>query len=153
MVFTLNSTPTINICQQLPFKEIHMTYSVDKDPHRSLTFILYVFYIIAIFSAGILAVVALVINYYKRSDVQGSIFQSHFTWQIRSFWWYLIWNVIAFVPFLFLFYTGDNVSMFAGVALAASIFCIVVVAVSWIWIVYRAVLGLIKLNDNEPMYR
>ncbi len=47
--------------------------------------ILYVLYIVAIFSAGILAVIALIINYLKRSDVQGSIFASHFTWQIRSF--------------------------------------------------------------------
>ena len=65
------------------------SYSVDQDPHRLLTMILYVLYIVAIFSAGILAVIALIINYLKRSDVQGSIFASHFTWQIRSFWWYL----------------------------------------------------------------
>ena len=36
-------------------------------------------------------------GYIKRDDVRGSIFESHFTWQIRSFWWYLFWNIIAFV--------------------------------------------------------
>ena len=89
-----------------------MNYSVDQDPNRSLTFILYILYIVAIFSAGILAIIALVINYVKRGSVRGSIFESHFTWQIRTFWWYLIWNVIAFVPFIFLFFTGENVMWF-----------------------------------------
>ena len=130
-----------------------MNYSVDQDSNRTLTLVLYVLYIIAIFSAGLLAVIALVINYIKRDDVRGSIFESHFTWQIRSFWWYLFWNIIAFVPFIFLFFTGENVNAFAGVAIGATTFCLVVVGVSWIWIVYRAIDGIIRLNDNQPMYR
>ena len=130
-----------------------MNYSVDQDSNRTLTLVLYVLYIIAIFSAGMLAVIALVINYIKRDDVRGSIFESHFTWQIRSFWWYLFWNIIAFVPFIFLFFTGENVNAFAGVAIGATTFCLVVVGVSWIWIVYRAIAGIIRLNDNQPMYR
>ena len=56
-----------------------MNYSVDQDPNRTLTLVLYVLYIIAIFSGGLLAIIALIINYVKRSDVQGSIFESHFT--------------------------------------------------------------------------
>jgi uncharacterized membrane protein len=130
-----------------------MNYSIDKDPNRSLTIALYVLYIVAIFSAGLLAVIALIINYVKRSDVQGSIFESHFTWQIRTFWWYLFWNIIAFVPFFFLFFTGENPDAFAGVALGASAFCVAVIGLSWIWIVYRAIKGLIRVNDNQPMYQ
>ncbi|MFW1754171.1 DUF4870 family protein [Acinetobacter wanghuae] len=129
-----------------------MNYSIDKDPNRTLTLILYVLYIIAIFTGGLLAIIALIINYVKRSDVHGSIFESHFTWQIRTFWWYLIWNIIAFVPFLFLFFTGQNPDLFAGVALGASVFCIAVIFVAWVWIVYRAIKGIMRLNDNLPMY-
>lgn len=125
-----------------------MTYSADKDPNRTLTFILYVLYIVAIFSAGILAIVALVINYIKLDAVKGSIFESHFRFQIRTFWWYLIWNVIAFIPFFFLFFTQQNADLFAGVALGATIFCLAVIALSWVWIVYRAIKGIIRLNDN-----
>lgn len=130
-----------------------MSNSIDQDPNRGLTFILYILYIVAIFSAGILAIIALVINYMKRKAVKGSIFESHFTWQIRTFWWYLIWNLIAVMPFIFLFFTGDNVTAFAGVAFGASIFCVAVVGLSWVWIVYRALKGIIRLNDNEPMYQ
>lgn len=130
--------------------DAEQSYSVDQDPHRLLTMILYVLYIVAIFSAGILAVIALIINYLKRSDVQGSIFASHFTWQIRSFWWYLFWNIVAFVPFFLLFFIADAQS-FASMTLAATLFCIAVVAISWLWMVYRAIRGLIRVNDNLPM--
>ena len=130
-----------------------MNYSVDQDPNRTLTIALYVLYIAAIFSGGLLAVIALIINYVKRSAVQGSIFESHFTWQIRTFWWYLFWNILAFVPFIFLFFTGENPEAFAGVAFGASAFCLAAVGLSWIWIVYRAIRGIITVNDNRPMYR
>ena len=130
-----------------------MNYSVDQDPNRTLTIALYVLYIAAIFSGGLLALIALIINYVKRSAVQGSIFDSHFTWQIRTFWWYLFWNILAFVPFTFLFFTGENPDAFAGVAFGASAFCLAAVGLSWIWIVYRAIRGIITVNDNQPMYR
>ena len=130
-----------------------MNYSIDKDPNRTLTLILYILYIVAIFTGGLLAVIALVINYVKRSSVRGTIFESHFTWQIRTFWWYLFWNILAFVPFIFLFFTGENPEAFAGVAFGASAFCLAAVGLSWIWIVYRAIRGIITVNDNQPMYR
>jgi uncharacterized membrane protein len=128
-----------------------MNNPIDQDPNRSLTLILYVLYIIAIFTGGVLALIALIINYIKLNDVRGSIFESHFLWQIRSFWWYLFWNVMAFVPFFFLFFTGDNPDLFAGVALGSTIFCVSVIAIAWIWIVYRAIRGIITLNDNQPI--
>ncbi|MBB4834271.1 DUF4870 family protein [Acinetobacter schindleri] len=130
-----------------------MNYSIDKDPNRTLTLILYILYIVAIFTGGLLAVIALVINYVKRSSVRGTIFESHFTWQIRTFWWYLIWNIVAFIPFLFLFFTDEDPDLFASVAFGATTFCLIVIGLAWIWIVYRAIRGIMRLNDNLPMYR
>lgn len=130
-----------------------MNYPTDQGSNRTLTIALYLLYIAAIFSGGLLALIALIINYVKRSAVQGTIFESHFTWQIRTFWWYLFWNILAFVPFTFLFFTGENPDAFAGVAFGASAFCLAAVGLSWIWIVYRAIRGIITVNDNQPMYR
>lgn len=118
---------------------------------KTLTFVLYLLYIAAIFSAGILAVIALVINYLKKDSVQGTIFESHFNWQISSVWWYILWNIIGVLPFGFLFFTGDNANLFAGVALLAFVFWMVVLFVSWVWIIYRAIKGLLALNDNRPV--
>ena len=125
---------------------------MDTNNSKSLTFILYILYMLAIFSAGILAVIALIINYVKLDSVRGTIYESHFKWQIRTFWWYLIWNILAFVPFFFLFMTLNNPDAFTGVALAATTFCVAVIFISWIWIVYRMIKGLIRLNDNASMY-
>ena len=47
--------------------------------------------------------------------------------------------------------TLDNPDAFAGVALAATTFCVAVIFISWIWIVYRAVRGLIVLNEDKPV--
>lgn len=118
---------------------------------KTLTLILYILYICAIFTAGILAVVALIINYVKLYNVRGTIFESHFRWQIRTFWWYLIWNILAFVPFGLLFFVNHADNLFVGTALFASVFCVAVIGLSWLWTVYRAVKGLIELNQNEPM--
>lgn len=128
-----------------------MNNYVDPNNSKSLTLILYILYIVAIFSGGIFALVALVINYVKLDSVRGTIFESHFRWQIRTFWWYLIWTILAFVPYFFLFFTMDNANAFAGVAVSATIFCVAVLFISWVWIVYRAIRGIIALNDNQPV--
>ena len=98
-----------------------------------------------------LAIVALLINYLKLDSVKGSIFDSHFRFQIRTFWWYLAWTVIAFVPFVFVLFTGQDAALFATVTLAATIFCVSVLVLSWLWIVYRAIKGIIRLNDNRAI--
>lgn len=59
-------------------KGLAMSNYVDSNNSKSLTLILYILYIIAIFSAGILAIVALIINYVKLDSVRGTIFESHF---------------------------------------------------------------------------
>ena len=128
-----------------------MNNYVDPNNSKSLTLILYILYIVAIFSGGIFALVALVINYVKLNSVRGTIFESHFRWQIRTFWWYLIWTILAFVPYFFLFFTMNNANAFAGVAVSATIFCVAVLFISWVWIVYRAIRGIIALNDNQPV--
>lgn len=129
-----------------------MNNPVNNNPYKTLTLILYILYILAIFSAGILAIVALVINYVKQDQVKGSIYASHFTWQIRSFWWYIIWNIIAFIPFIFIFFTTENPEMFYGVVFGAGSFCIAVMCLAWVWIVYRAIRGILALNDDQAMY-
>ncbi|WP_374251950.1 DUF4870 family protein [Acinetobacter brisouii] len=129
-----------------------MYVEAELQSKRNLTLLLYVLYGFAIFSAGILAVVALIVNYVKRDAMQGTIYASHFTWQIRTVWWYLFWNVIGVLPFGYLFFSFDQPNVFIGTLLTAFIFWGLVATVSWIWIVYRVIRGVIVLNDEQPMY-
>ncbi|PVZ89380.1 hypothetical protein C9426_03665 [Serratia sp. S1B] len=129
-----------------------MYVEAELQPKRNLTLLLYVLYGFAMFSAGVLVVVALIVNYVKRDAMQGTIYASHFTWQIRAVWWYLFWNVVGVLPFGYLFFSFDQPNVFIGTLLTAFIFWGLVATVSWIWIVYRVIRGVIALNDEQPMY-
>jgi uncharacterized membrane protein len=86
----------------------------------------------ASFFVGITAVIGVVINYVKREEVAGTWLESHFRWQIRTFWWGLLWVVI-------------------GTVLLLVLVGYVVLVVAAIWIVYRIVKGWLNLSDSKPM--
>ena len=98
---------------------------------KSLTQIVYILYALSYF-AGITAIVGIIINYVKQEDVAGTWLESHFRWQIRTFWFSLLWAVIG-VATLFIM---------IGMAILFANFC---------WIIYRIVKGWLNLNDNKPM--
>ena len=103
----------------------------ELDGLRQLTLVVYILYALSCL-IGITAIVAIVINYVKREDVQGTIYQSHFAWQIRTFWWSLGWFVLG--------------------ALTAMLFVgFLIMAVAAIWTIYRLVKGWLYWNDRKPM--
>jgi uncharacterized membrane protein len=89
-------------------------------------------------SMGLLSVIALVVNYIKRDDARGSIYESHMNWMIRTFWWTLFWVVVSFLPALLL-----TVITFG---LLSFLFLVPVV-----WYLYRMIKGVLWLNDGRPM--
>ncbi len=89
-------------------------------------------------SMGLLSVIALVVNYIKRDDARGSIYESHMNWMIRTFWWTLFWVVVSFLPALML-----TVITFG---LLSFLFLVPVV-----WYLYRMIKGVLWLNDGRPM--
>lgn len=98
---------------------------------KQLTMIIYVLYAASLF-VGITGIVAIVMNYVKRDDAAGTIYESHFTWQIRTFWWGLLWAVIGFVT---MFILVGFVILFANA----------------VWCIYRLVKGFLSWNDGKPM--
>jgi uncharacterized membrane protein len=62
---------------------------------RLLTHVMYALHLASWFSAGLFSVVAIVVNYAKRSELPDRFFRSHFRWQSRSFWWTLLWLVLT----------------------------------------------------------
>lgn len=99
---------------------------------KTLTTAIYALYA-ASFLVGLSAIVAIVINYVKRDDVAGTFMESHFRWQIRTFWFGLLWGFIGVVTMLVL--VGW-----------------VILAANAVWIIYRIVKGWLNLNDDKPMY-
>jgi len=91
-----------------------------------------------VFSLGLLSIVPLIINYVRRPAARGTIYESHFTWQIRSCWWTLFWMVVLAIPFALL--------TALSLGLLSFLFALPI-----IWFVYRMIKGLLWLNDGKPM--
>ena len=77
-------------------------------------------------------IVAVIINYVKKEEVAGTWLESHFRWQIRTFWFGLLWAVLGVILFLLV------VGWFILIADA-------------IWVIYRIVKGWLNLSEEKPM--
>jgi len=115
--------------------ETPMKNVVSREAEQSaitLTTVIYALYAASYF-VGITAIVAIVMNYVKRDDVVGTFLESHFRWQIRTFWFGVFWGVLGAITFVFI------IGWFVLIA-------------DGIWIIYRIVKGWLRLNDGKPMY-
>ena len=84
------------------------------------------------FCSGITWIVGVIIDYVKKDEAVGTWLESHYRWQIRTFWWGLLWGVIGSILLLIL------VGWFVLVA-------------TGIWIIYRVVKGAIYLSEGKPL--
>ena len=94
--------------------------------------------IIGAFVFGVPSIIAVVINYVKRSEARGTFLESHFRWQIRTFWFAFLWCVIGGM----LFVTLVGIPLAIGVFFAAGV-----------WAIYRITRGWLALRDRKPMYQ
>ena len=98
---------------------------------KTLTTVTYALYALSLFS-GVTAIVAIVLDYIKLDDAKGTWLESHFRWQIRTFWWSVVWFVLGALTWIIL--VGW-----------------VVLGVACIWFIYRIAKGWLNLNDGKPM--
>ncbi len=128
--------------------------TVAVDPRQvSYTHIMYALHALAV-AVGILtaasivgyflfsapSIVAVIMNYVRRDAVRGTWLASHFSWQLRTFWWTLAWTLGASLLF------GPFALILIGIPpLLASYFAI------GIWTAYRVARGWIALKDNRLM--
>jgi uncharacterized membrane protein len=96
--------------------------------------------LIGAFLFGWPSIIAVIINYVKRSEVRGTWLESHFSWQIRTFWWALLWSVIV----------GVVGTVFLVVLVGIAIWAIGLFLLG-IWAVYRIARGWLRLKDRQPM--
>ncbi len=97
--------------------------------------------VIGAFLFGWPSIIAVIINYVKRSEVRGTYLDSHFSWQIRTFWWALaIAVVVGFVGLVLLPLLGLGLFVW-GIGFF----------VLGIWAIYRIARGWLRLKDRQPM--
>lgn len=95
--------------------------------------------VVGAFLTGWPSLIAVILNYLKRSDVRGTWLESHFRWQIRTFWYGLLWVGLCI---LFIVLT-------LGLGIVIAWVPLVVVS---LWFVYRVARGWLRLRDGRPMY-
>jgi len=93
-------------------------------------------FVVTAFLSGWPSIIAVILNYAKRSDVVDTYLESHFRWQIRTFWFTLLWLVVAGILFL------------TVIAIPVSLTMLVVTG---IWVLYRIIRGLLRLLSEQPM--
>jgi uncharacterized membrane protein len=87
----------------------------------------------ASFVLGLTLIAAVILNYIKKEDVQGTWLASHFRWQIRTFWFALLWGAIGAVTAL------------VGIGFF-------ILGIDAIWLIYRVVKGWLRLSEGKEMY-
>jgi uncharacterized membrane protein len=132
--------------------------TVYREPHPSLVTVTQVTYalhalglaigafgastIVGSFVFGWPSIIAVIVNYVKRGEARGTWLESHFTWQIRTFWFAMLWAcIIGITGFLL------------AIVLVGFAIWIVGLFLLGIWAVYRIVRGWLRLQSREPMFR
>ena len=93
-------------------------------------------FIVTAFLTGWPSIIAVIVNYVKRSDARGTWLDSHFGWQLRTFWYAVMWVVLAALLILTV----------VGIPFA----WLLLVAVG-LWVLYRIIRGWIALAERRPM--
>ena len=95
------------------------------------------------FVFGLPSIIAVIMNYARRHEAHGSYLESHFAWQIRTFWFALLGLAITLLisaPLILL--------MGIGIFTAAAGFGIV-----GVWVIYRVARGWLALRAGQAMPR
>lgn len=133
--------------------------TMSDNKRRSLTtynHITYLLYVLSYFTAGLLWIVPIFMNYAKRRDADGTWLATHFDWQIKTFWYSIVLFAIGVLIVAFAL-GGFGVSMFAetnNIAIGSVLLAVlgfVIMGFTFIWHLYRIVRGWIALADGRPV--
>ena len=96
--------------------------------------------VVGSFIFGWPSIIAVIINYVKRADARGTWLESHFSWQIRTFWWSLLWAIIISIisfplAFLLIGFVTWPIGMF----------------ILGVWAIYRIAVGWSRLSSRRTV--
>ncbi len=136
-----------------------MSDNMNNKQSRSLVtynHITYLLYVLSYFTAGLLWIVPIFMNYAKRRDADGTWLATHFDWQIKTFWYSIVWFIVGIGIITFALGSfgvsmmADSGNIAVGSVLLASI-GFIIMGVTFIWHLYRIVRGWIALADSRPV--
>lgn len=96
--------------------------------------------IVGAFVFGVPSIIAVIVNYVYQHGTRGTYLESHFRWQIRTFWFATLWIMIGGIVFVTLFI------VLIGIPIAWMIWTI-----AGLWVIYRVARGWLTLQDRKPI--
>ncbi len=96
--------------------------------------------VVGAFVFGWPSIIAVIVNYVKRGEARGTWLESHFRWQIRTFWFALLWVIVVAV-------VGGLLTI---VVIGFAIW-VIGLFILGLWAIYRIARGWLRLNDRRPM--
>jgi uncharacterized membrane protein len=93
------------------------------------------------FAYSLPSLIAVIMNYARRAEARGTWLESHFRWQIRTFWFAWLWIAVIVMfsmPLVLLLGLG-LLLWWGGLALVG------------LWVIYRVARGWLALRDGLPM--
>jgi len=96
--------------------------------------------VIGSFLFGWPSIIAVIINYVKRSEVHGTYLESHFRWQIRTFWYALLWALLS-----------AAISLVLAPVLIGFLTWPVLMFALGVWAIYRVSRGWLALREDKSM--
>jgi uncharacterized membrane protein len=97
--------------------------------------------IVGSFVFGLPSIIAVIMNYVRRDEARGTYLESHFAWQIRTFWSALLWILLAGLisaPLILLLGLGIVTFFLAAVVIG-------------LWVIYRVARGWLALRDGRAI--
>ena len=129
--------------------------SVSPEPRPSLVTLTHVIYglhsvslligittaatMVGAFLFGWPSIIAVILNYVNRGETRGTWLGQHFRWQIRTFWFGLLWVVLCWLFVIATFGVGILIAWLP-------------LGIVGLWFIYRIVRGWLRLVDRRPMY-
>lgn len=92
--------------------------------------------VLGAFVFGWPSIIAVIINYARRADVRGTWLESHWRWQLRTFWFAAVWALVA----------GLLTATLVGIPAA-----MLVIAATGLWVLYRVIRGWMALGDSKAL--
>jgi uncharacterized membrane protein len=115
----------------------HLIYALHA--FSLLTGILGAATVVGAFLIGWPSIIAVIVNYLKRAETKGTWLETHFRWQIRTFWFGVLWVVPWWLFVILTFGIGILVAWLP-------------LGIAAIWFMYRIARGWLALSDQRPMY-
>jgi len=95
--------------------------------------------VVGAFLFGWPSILAVILNYVNRGEVRETWLESHFRWQIRTFWFGLLWVMLCGVFIVATFGIGFLIAW-------------IPLGIVGLWFIYRIAKGWLRLVDRRPMY-